>query len=57
MNEVKFNAYTDRGKWKNVGKDGEWFIGKGAGRVQIKPLPNLTVRIKLYFDQLLLVFI
>ena len=40
--EVEFNAYTDQGnRWK---EDGEYFSGKGAGRVQIWPLPNLKVR-------------
>ena len=48
--EVEFNAYTDRGNFSNWRIDGEYFSGKGAGRVQIWPLPNLKVRQSLYFN-------
>ena len=42
--EVEFNAYTDRGNPWNEPYDFEFTSGKGAGRVQIWPLPNLKVR-------------
>ena len=42
--EVEFNAYTYRGDPAKMFIDGEWFSRKGAGRVQIEPLPNITVR-------------
>ena len=41
--EVEFNAYTYRGDPAKMFVDGEWFSRKGAGRVQIEPLPNVTV--------------
>jgi len=41
--EIEFNKYTDQGNPGN--DDGEYFSGKGAGRVQIWPLPNLKVDI------------
>ena len=42
--EVEFNAYTYRGDPAKMFIDGEWFSRKGAGRVQIEPLPNVTVK-------------
>ena len=37
--EKEFHQYT----WKGSIWDGEWFAGKGIGRVRIEPKPNLTI--------------
>lgn len=41
--EVEFNSFTDHGDPAKMFIDGEWYARKGAGRVQIEPLPNVTV--------------
>ena len=41
--EVEFNAFTDHGDAAKMFVDGEWFARKGAGRIQIEPIPNITV--------------
>ena len=41
--EVEFNSFTDHGDAAKMFIDGEWYARKGAGRVQIEPLPNVTV--------------
>ena len=42
--EVEFNAFSDHGDPAKMFVDGEWFARKGVGRVQVEPLPNVTVR-------------
>jgi len=41
--EVEFNSFTDHGDINKMFIDGEWYARKGAGRVQIEPLPNITI--------------
>ena len=41
--EVEFHAFKNCGSRNNVRKDGECFARKGVGRVQIEPMPNVTL--------------
>ena len=40
---MEFNSFTDHGDAAKMFIDGEWYARKGTGRVQIEPLPNVTV--------------
>merc|ERR1712110_189525 len=43
--EVEFNAFADHGDATKMFVDGEWFARKGVGRVQVEPMPNVTLDI------------
>merc|ERR1712179_530776 len=43
--EVEFNPFSDHGDAAKMFVDGEVFVRKGVGRVQVEPTPDLTIDI------------